>query len=143
MNTRVNTPQAYGYTPRQQQASYNTGIAEAHQQSDQRYNTKPLDRAGTSRGAGQNYMAGISASKNLVDGIASAHSQSMDDQAKNAAIDLGNTQAQESAGLEYGAIAQQNNYANALAALQRQQNMSSGNALGGLLGGGLTQFLGY
>lgn len=140
---RVNTPQAYGYTPRQTQAAFNTSIAEAHQKSDQRYNAKPLDRAGTSRGAGQNYMAGISASQNLADGIAAAYSQSVDDQARNASIDLANAQSQESAGLDYSAIAQQNNYANALAALQRQQNMTSGNALGGLLGGGLTQFLGY
>ena len=143
MNTVVNTPQAQGYTPRQQKAAFNTAMAEAHQQADNRYNAKPLDRAGASRGAGQDYMASIASAQGLAEGIARAYGQQQSDQLANANINLGNQQNTEGAGLGYTGISQQQAYADALASLQRQQNMAASSPLGGLLGGGLTNFLGY
>lgn len=137
MNTYVNTPQIQGFTPRRPGPS-NQAIAAAHQTADPRYTMKGLDRAGVSRGAGQQYLAGIQSAKNLAEGIADAYSQDIEDQATAASNDLANREAAESMGLATGAIQQQARYANALAALQRQQRMPGGNVLGGL-----TDFLGY
>jgi hypothetical protein len=103
---------------------------------------KGLDRPGASRGAGRQYLAGIQSSQNLADGIAKAYGQNLDDQATNAGINLGNQTLAEGTGLSAGAIAQQQRYSDALAALQRQQQMQSG-ALNGLLGGNLDNFLGF
>jgi hypothetical protein len=151
MNINVSVPQVPGYTPRQSQAAFNQTMAEAHAAADPRYNLKPLDRAGFSRGASQQHLAGISAAQNLAEGIAKAYSGQARDAAVNSGTALGNAQASEGLGLSTGAIAQQQQYANALAALQRQQNamnMTQG-ILGGLLGNGgtssnwLDNFLGY
>lgn len=155
MNYYVNLPGAQGYTPKQTQAAFNQSMAQAHAEADPRYNMKPLDKAGTSRGAGQQYMAGIASAQNLAKGIADAYSTAPSDTMQNANIELANQAAREGVGLGVGGIAQQNQYANALAALQRQQAAYSfqNNLLGGLLGnlGGqqrmsnnwLDNFLGY
>jgi hypothetical protein len=152
VNYFVNTPNATGYTPQQTGGAFNNAMAKAHAEADPRYNMKPLDKAGTSRGAGQQYMAGISSAQNLASGIAAAYNTPVQDASTNATIDLGNRAAAEGLGLGVSAIAQQNQYANALAALQRQQaafNLQN-NLLGGLLGGNnrssgnwLDNFLGY
>ena len=146
MNFNVNMPQVPGFTPRQTQAQFNQQMAEAHAAADPRYNIKPLDRAGFSRGAGQRQLAGISSAQNLAEGIAKAYSGQLQDEAANAGIGMGNAVAQEGTGLSMGALGEQQRYAAALAALQRQQsamNMSQ-NALGGLLGNSsLDNFLGF
>lgn len=142
MNVQTRTPVAQGYTPQQMQANFNQQMAEAHQSADPRWAAKGLDRPGASRGAGRQYLAGIQSSQNLADGIAKAYGQNLDDQATNAGINLGNQTLAEGTGLSAGAIAQQQRYSDALAALQRQQQMQSG-ALNGLLGGNLDNFLGF
>lgn len=141
MNTYVNIPGAPGYTPQQSQAAFNQQMAQAHAASDPRYNTKPLDRAGLSRGGAQQNMAGIASAQNLAEGIAKAYNQQIEDAQTNTG--LSSAAARESLGLGLSQIQSQQQYADALAALQRQQTMGGG-ALGGLLGGqGLTNFLGY
>jgi hypothetical protein len=141
MNTYVNLPSAPGYTPQQSRAAFNQQMAQAHAESDPRYNTKPLDRAGMSRGGAQQNMAGIASAQNLASGIARAYNQQIEDAQTNTGLQ--SAAAQESFGLGLSQLQSQQQYADALAALQRQQTLGGG-ILGGLLGGqGLTNFLGY
>jgi hypothetical protein len=149
MNYQINLPGAQGYTPQQTRGAFNQAMATAHAEGDPRYNMKPLDKAGASRGGGQQFMAGIASAQNLAKGVAAAYGVPTADAMQNASIELGNQAAREGVGLGAGGIAQQNQYANALASLQRQQAAQSfqQNLLGGLLGGGgggwLDNFLGY
>lgn len=149
MNYYSNTPQAQGFTPQQTRAAFNQQLAEAQASADPRYNMKPMDRAGWSRGGAQNAMAGISSAQNLADGIARAYAGQLQDAQANAGIGLGNRQSSEQAGLSMNALQQQMNYQAALDALQRQQNAMNFNQglLGGLLGqggaSGLNSFLGF
>lgn len=149
MNYSVNIPGAVGYTPQQTRAAFNTALAEAHASADPRYNMKPLDKAGMSRGGAQQFSAGIASAQNLADGVAKAYQTPMQDAVTNASIDQANAAAREGMGLDVFGIDQQANYARALESLTRQQaarNFQS-QALGGLLGGGgsgwLDNFLGY
>lgn len=150
MNYNVNLPNATGYSPQQTRGAFNNAMAKAHSEADPRYNMKPLDKAGASRGGSQRMQAGIASAQNLADGIAAAYAVPAADAASNANIGLANAGASEGLGLGVGNIAQQNQYANALAALQRQQSQREfvGSVLGGLTGGGLAgggldNFLGY
>ena len=132
-----------GYTPPQMRGAFNQQMAEAHASGDPRYNTKPLDRAGMSRGAGQAQMAGIAAAQSLADGVAQAYGRRAQDTQANAVYALADAGRNEQLGQDTMQLIQQQRYADALASLQRQQTMGSG-VLGGLLGGqGLTNFLGY
>jgi hypothetical protein len=100
------------------QGMFNTALANAQAAADPRFNMKAMDRNGVSRGKGTMATAGIQAAQNLADGIAQAY----------------RVPAQDASTIS--SIAQQNDYANAMAALQRNQNVLNfqGNALGGLLG---------
>lgn len=146
MNYLTQVPQAYGMTPQQTRGAFNTAMAQAQADADLRYNMKPLDRAGMSRGGAQQLNAGISSAGNLAEGIRKAYSVPAADAAMNAGIGLANAAAQEGTGLGVSQLDQQNRYANALDALQRQQAATRyrGQVLGGLMGGDwLTGFLGY
>lgn len=133
MNINTNVPMVQGMPDALTRAAFNQNLAQAHASADQRYNMKPLDRPGLSRGGAQNAMAGISAAQNLAQGVAQAYSGALQDAAGNASVGLGNQSAAEGLGLGLGGIAQQQSYANALAALQRQQQTQ--NLLSGLLSG--------
>lgn len=150
MNYNVNLPSPTGYNSQQTRGAFNTALAQAHAEADPRYSMKPLDKAGMSRGGAQQQMAGISSAQNLASGIAKAYGVQSDDAMANANLALANQAAAEGLGLGVSGIAQQNQYANALDALQRQQAAYGfqQNLLGGLLGGGqssgwLDNFLGY
>ena len=151
--TNLQKPQP---TPRTQ-AAINTGIAKAQAEADTRFQQKEYDRNGISRGRGTQAMAGIKSAQALSDGLARAYQVPMQDAVADAGNNLQYETQRENYGLGISGIAQQNDYANALAALQRQQAALNftGNALGGLLGsigniggGGnkgnwLDSFLGY
>ncbi len=139
MNFNVSVPQVPGYTPDQTRAAFNQQLAQAHAAADPRYNMKPMDRAGVSRGGAQQAMAGIASAQNLAEGIAKAYTGQLSDAQFNAG--LGNQSAAESLGLSMSGIAQQQQYANALAALQRQQQQQG--ILSGLLNGDMNSFLGF
>jgi chorismate synthase len=158
VNIAVNPPNPNGYNPQQTRAAFNQAMAKAHSDADMRYNMKPLDKAGMSRGGAQQYMAGIASAKNLADGVSQAYAAPVNDAVSNANLGLADKAAAEGLGLGISQIAQQNQYANALAALQRQQAAYGfqNNILGGLLGnfggvgknaspgsGWLDNFLGY
>lgn len=141
----VYQPVAQGFTPRQTRGAFNNQLAQAHAEADPRYNTKPMDRAGLSRGAGVGAMAGIASAQNLADGIARAYSGQLQDATANANVALGNRQAAEGLGQDMNALAMQSQYADLLARLQRQGDITGfqSGVLGGLMGGGLDSFLGF
>lgn len=126
------------------QAAFNNQMAAAHASADPRWNMKQLDKAGFSRGAGQNAMAGINAAQNLAQGVANAYAGNLRDAQTNAATTLGNQAASENTSLALRDLAQQQDYDEAMSGLQRQ-GMSQG-LLNGLLGGlfndiGISQWL--
>lgn len=139
MNYQANAPQIPGMPPDLTRAAFNQQLAQAHAAADPRYNMKPMDRAGFSRGGAQNAMAGISSAQNLAEGIAKAYGHQLQDAQISAS--LGNDSANESLGLGMNAIAQQQRYAAAMAALQRQQQQQG--ILAGLLGGNIDGLLGF
>ena len=118
------------------QGMFNTAMANAQASADPRFNEKAMDRNGVSRGRGTMATAGIQAAQNLADGIAQAYQIPAQDASTNANNTLQYQTNQENFGQGISSIAQQNDYANAMAALQRNQNVLNfqGNALGGLLG---------
>jgi hypothetical protein len=127
-------------------AAVNNAIASAQASADPRFNLKEYDRPGVSRGAGSRAQAGIKAAQSLADGIAAAYQIPMQSAAASAADDLAFQQGREQLGLGASGLGMQSDYANALAALERQRQAMQfqGNALGGLLGGfNLDNFLGY
>jgi hypothetical protein len=131
-NTSTFAPQQMPNT----QGMFNTALANAQASADPRFNMKAMDRSGVSRGKGTAATAGIQAAQNLADGVAQAYQIPAQDSATNANNALQYQTNQENFGLGVSNIAMQNDYANALAALQRNQNVLQyqGNALGGLLG---------
>jgi hypothetical protein len=121
---QINQPSRQGIPSQLVQDQFNADYANALAASDPRYQMKELDRGGMSRGAGQMNQAGIRGSQQLADGIAAAYSRQLSNQAYNA--DPSNSR--EMFGQALGGLQQQNNYANQMAALQRQ------GALFGLIG---------
>jgi hypothetical protein len=118
------------------QGAFNNALAQAQAAADPRFNMKPMDRSGVSRGRGTAGIAGIQAAQNLAEGVAQAYRGQAQDAATDAENTLQYQSNQENFGQGVSNIAMQNDYANALAALQRNQNIMQfqGNALGGLLG---------
>jgi hypothetical protein len=133
------TSQTNGLAPQpvpNKQGTFNTAVAKAQASADPRFNMKAMDRNGVSRSAGTAATAGIQAAENLAAGIAAAYGQRDADAVADANNTLQFQANQENFGLGVAGIAAQNDYANALAALQRTQNtlQYQGNALGGLVG---------
>lgn len=118
------------------QGAFNTALAQAQASADPRFHMKAMDRNGVSRGTGTLATAGIQAAQGLADGIAKAYQVPAQDATADANNALQYQSNQESFGQGTSSIAMQNAYANALAALQRNQTAMqfTGNALGGLLG---------
>ncbi len=103
-------------------------VANAYAAADPRFNAKPLDRPGLSRGRGTYSQAGINAGQAFVQGIAEAYGQQAED-------------AATAEGQRLNALAGQERYANALgglatqAAYAQQMNQLQGiGALASLLG---------
>jgi hypothetical protein len=124
-----------GLSAQQMRAQMNNQYAQALAAGDPRYQMKQLDRPGLSRGRAQMNQAGINAAQQVSEGIAQAYSQDLQNRQYNANLSLGAQSARESQAQALGGLQQQNNYANQMAALQRQQmgmNLVS-SLLGGLL----------
>jgi hypothetical protein len=141
-NTYLQPPQSSGLTG----AAFNNALAAAQASADPRFNQKEWDRPGISRGMGTQSNAGIKAAQSLSDGVAAAYQIPMQSAVGDAEDDLSAQQRREQLGLGVTGLGMQSDYANALAALERQQQAMQfqGNALGGLLGGfNLDSFLGY
>jgi len=96
------------------------GMARAVASADPRFNMKPMDRAGVSRGRGQMHQAGISAAQNYQQGMSDVFSQQLQQQSQNANAMLGLDMGQEQYGQALGALNSQAAYAQQMANLQRQ-----------------------
>ena len=120
--------QPKGLTQKQITAKFNRDQAQALAMGDPRYQMKELDRGGLSRGGAQMNQAGINASQAVSDGIAAAYANQLQNQQYNANLGLQNQATSEQYGQALGALQSQANYANQMAALQRQ------GALYGLIG---------
>lgn len=103
-------------------------LARAYASADPRHNVKARDRAGVSRGRGAWNDAGIRAAEGLSSGLAAAYNAQLGERTQDANANLQLQQGQEQYGQALGALNQQSNYADQMAALQRQ------GALYGLIG---------
>jgi hypothetical protein len=136
MNYKTNTfdvpPEATPGT----QAYFNQKYADALAAGDPRYNQKQFDRAGVSRGRGSASEGGLRGAQTMAKGIADAYSVPMTDTSTDANNTLAYESNRERFGNDMTSLQNQNDYATALAALQRQQmqqNYQTG-VLGGLMG---------
>lgn len=118
-NVNLAQPPLPSYDYRANPSPFNAGMAQAHAAGDVRYNLKPLDRPGMSRGAGQRQQAGIQAASSLADGVADTYAQQAAEANTSALAGLEAEKGQEQYAQALGALQQQNAYANAMAALQR------------------------
>lgn len=119
----------------QMRAQMNNRYAQALALGDPRQAVKQYDRPGMSRGGMHWNQAGIDAARSMSDGIAQAYANDLNNRSHNSDLLLRGQTQRETAAQDYGALQQQNNYANQMAALQRQQigmNFAT-SLLGGLL----------
>ena len=116
-------------------AALNNQLAVAMSMGDPRMAMKQYDRPGLSRGGAQRNQAGIDSAQKLASGVADAYSNQIQNQAYDSNLQLQGQQGQEQMAQALGGLQQQRNYADQMAALQRQQAMLglSGSLLRGLM----------
>lgn len=134
-SVQINSKLPTGLTQDQLQKDLNSRYSRALSMGDPRFNMKQLDRGGLSRGAAQRNQAGIDAAQNVANGVAEAYGNDLTNRMYNSNLLLQGQAAQEGQAQALGGLQQQNNYANQMSRLQRQQmgmNLFS-SLLGGLL----------
>lgn len=77
-----------GYTPQQTQGAYNQAQAQAFSMGDPRLSLKALDKAGFSRGAGQQSYAAANAANQYANGMQNAEAIPIQDASQNANYNL-------------------------------------------------------
>lgn len=117
----INSKLPTGLTQEQLQKDLNSRYSRALAMGDPRFNMKQLDRGGLSRGAAQRNQAGIDAAQNVANGVAEAYGNDLQNRMYNSNILLQGQSALENQAQALGGLQQQNNYANQMAALQRQR----------------------
>lgn len=117
----INSTLPTGLTQEQLQKDLNSRYSRALAMGDPRFNMKQLDRGGLSRGAAQRNQAGIDAAQNVANGVAEAYGNDLQNRMYNSNILLQGQSALENQAQALGGLQQQNNYANQMAALQRQR----------------------
>lgn len=144
LNERLNRPT--GFAPNQTGAAYNYQRAQAQAVADPRMNMKAYDKAGVSRGKGQQQYAAGAAANAYAQQASAAEQIPMQDAAANANIGLQYAASQDQLGLQMAQFQEQIRQQEAMAALQRQANAAGlasglvrnvtggGNLLSGLLG---------
>lgn len=118
-------PKPLGFTDKQTNAAYNFQRAQADAVADPRLNMKAFDRAGFSRGKGQQGYAAMGAANAYADQMSQAQQVPLMDAAANANIGLQYDASRDQHGLALARLQEQANQQQALAALQRQ-GMASG-----------------
>lgn len=131
------TSGAYGKKPKPPSIDINTTedavnnvMAQGHQYADQRYQTKQLDRAGLSRGAGQQFIAGQESAQAMNKAAEAAAQIRMQDQQANAKMkadyERANAQSAQASQMAQHAMNQadwQKQFASQSAAAQLQMAM--------------------
>lgn len=134
-NVNLNPSLPASLSAQQMRAQMNNRYAQALALGDPRQAVKQYDRPGMSRSGMHWNQAGIDAARSMAAGVADAYSNDLNNRTYNSDLLLRGQNQQETAAQNYGALQQQNNYANQMAQLQRQQtamNFAS-SLLGGLL----------
>lgn len=132
--------QQQGFSQQQTDSAYNYQRAQAQSVADPRMNMKAYDKAGMSRGKGQQQYAASAAANAYANAAAEAEQVPMQDASANANIRLQNAASQDQMGLQLATMQEQIRQQQALAALQQQANAtgfvggSVRNILSGLMG---------
>lgn len=124
-----------GFAQQQTDAAYNQGRAQAQAVADPRMNMKAYDKAGMSRGKGQQQYAATSAANAYAQAAGAAEQIPMQDASTNANMGLQHAASQDQMALQMSQLQEQMRQQQALAALQRQSNAS------GFLGGTVQNLL--
>lgn len=111
-----------GFDQQQTDAAYNTQSAQAISASDPRMNMKGYDKAGMSRGKGQQAYAANSAANAYAQQMASAEAIPLQDASANANVNLQHQASEDQYGLQLARLQEQMRQQQALAALQQQAN---------------------
>jgi hypothetical protein len=130
-NVQINQQLPAALSQQQMRAAMNNQYANAMAMGDPRYSVK----SGMSLGTGQWNQAGIDSARKMAEGVSDAYRQDLANQQYNANVGLQGQANQEGFTQALGGLQQQNNYANQMAALQRQQTAMNfaTSLLGGLL----------
>lgn len=132
-NVYVNQTPPGGYPAAAMERSLNTQLAQAYAAGDPRLAVKSYDRPGMSRGASQWNQAGIDSARRLVEGVSNAYGQHLQNLAYNADVGLQGHAGREQFSQALGGLQTQNDYAQQMSDLQRQQSVLG--LYSGLLGG--------
>lgn len=116
------SPKPSGFAPEQTNAAYNYQSAQASAAADPRMNLKGFDRAGVSRGKGQEAYAASQAANAYAQQMSGAETIPLQDAAANANLSLQQQVSQEQLGLQLAQLQEQMRQQQALASLQRQSN---------------------
>jgi hypothetical protein len=140
-NIQVQSQRPQGFTPQQTQGAYNFQKAQAHASSDPRMHMKGFDRAGFSRGKGQQGYAAASSAQAYGQGNAAAEGIGLQDAASNANLGLQYDASRDQQGLALARLQEQMRNQQSMFGIQRQANAMglAGNIFGGVmnsLGGG-------
>lgn len=122
LNTK--TPKPLGFDPQQTNAAYKFQRAQADAVADPRLNMKGFDKAGFSRGKGQQGYAAAGAANAYADQMAQAQNIPLQDASVNANLGLQQAASQDQMGLALARLQEQANQQQAMANLQRQANAS-------------------
>jgi hypothetical protein len=133
-------PKPAGFTQQQTDATQNYQRAQAQAVADPRMNMKAYDKAGLSRGKGQQQYAASAAANAYANAASAAESAPLQDAASSANLGLQYAASQDQMGLQLAQLQEQMRQQQALAALQQQANGmgfvggSVRNILSGLMG---------
>jgi hypothetical protein len=111
-----------GFDQRQTDSAYNYQRAQSQAVADPRMNMKAYDKAGMSRGKGQQQYAASSAANAYAKEAAAAEQIPLQDAAANANLNLQYSASQDQMALQLARLQEQMRQQQALAALQRQGN---------------------
>jgi hypothetical protein len=136
-NIQVQSQRPQGFASQQTQGAYNNQKAQAHASSDPRMHMKGFDRAGFSRGKGQQGYAAASAAQAYGQGNAAAEGIGLQDAASNANLGLQYDASRDQQGLALARLQEQLRSQQSMFGVQQQANEMglAGNIFGGLLNG--------
>lgn len=134
-NVQTNAQRPQGFATQQTQGAYNFQKAQAHAASDPRMHMKGFDRAGFSRGKGQQGYAAGAAAQAYGQQNANAESVGLQDAASNANLNLSYDAAQDQQSLALARLQEQSRNQQSMFGIQQQANQAGlfGTLLSGLL----------
>lgn len=135
---KVQSQRPQGFAPQQTQGAYNFQKAQAHSASDPRMHMKGFDKAGLSRGKGQQGYAAASAAQAYGQANEAAEGIGLQDSVSNANLNLQYDASRDQQSLALARLQEQMRNQQAMFGLQRQANAMgfAGNMLNDVMGSG-------